>query len=145
MSGIDVADELLALYNEVKLRKTYKYFVFELVATGTVAGRTSYAWSILNKAGPGATNAEAWNEMTSAFPADSARFAVFDFEEVKADGRAIQKLVLIKWCPDAVHFRMKMVAGSSYQTLKDKLLGLAKDIQAADASDLLYDTVKASL
>lgn len=31
------------------------------------------------------------------------------------------------------------------QTLKDKLTGLGKDIQASDASDLNYDTLKASL
>lgn len=31
------------------------------------------------------------------------------------------------------------------QTLKDKLTGLGKDIQASDAADLNYDTLKASL
>jgi hypothetical protein len=34
----------------------------------------------------------------SVLPEDAARFVVFDFTEVKADGRQIKKLVLIKWC-----------------------------------------------
>jgi hypothetical protein len=31
------------------------------------------------------------------------------------------------------------------QTLKEKLTGLGKDIQASDASDLAYEAIKASL
>ena len=51
-------------------------------------------------------------------------------------------VVLIKWCPDTVSFRLKPVIGASYQTLKEKLQGLGKDIQAADTSDLDYETIK---
>lgn len=51
-------------------------------------------------------------------------------------------VVLIKWCPDTVSFRLKPVIGASYQTLKEKLQGLGKDIQAADTSDLDYEAIK---
>ena len=53
-------------------------------------------------------------------------------------------VILIKWCPDNVSFRLKPVIGATYQTLKEKLQGLGKDIQAADTSDLDYETIKKS-
>ncbi len=53
-------------------------------------------------------------------------------------------MILIKWCPDNVSFRLKPVIGSTYQTLKEKLQGLGKDIQASDPSDLDYEAIKKS-
>ena len=48
-------------------------------------------------------------------------------------------------CPDAVNFRLKPVIGATYQTLKEKLTGLGKDIQATDPSDLDYAAVAKQL
>jgi hypothetical protein len=48
-------------------------------------------------------------------------------------------------CPDTVNFRLKPVIGATYQTLKEKLQGLGKDIQAVDPSDLSYETIKNQL
>ena len=48
-------------------------------------------------------------------------------------------------CPDNVNFRVKPVIGASYQTLKEKLSGLGKDIQAVDPADLDYKVIKTQL
>ncbi len=48
-------------------------------------------------------------------------------------------------CPEAVNFRVKPVIGATYQTLKEKLTGLGKDIQASDMSDLEYESIKRQL
>ncbi len=48
-------------------------------------------------------------------------------------------------CPDSVNFRLKPVVGATYQTLKEKLMGLGKDVQAADPSDLDYEAIKKQL
>lgn len=48
-------------------------------------------------------------------------------------------------CPDAVNFRLKPVIGATYQTLKEKLTGLGKDLQATDPSDLDYAAVSKML
>ena len=37
-------------------------------------------------------------------------------------------------------FRLKPVIGATYQTLKEKLQGLGKDVQASDTSDLDYES-----
>ena len=59
-------------------------------------------------------NRAAYDEMLASL-GPAAKFIVFDFADTKADGRQIKKLVLIKWVPDAVHFRDKTVYGGSYQ------------------------------
>jgi len=147
MSGIAVSDELLSLYEDIKLRHKHKFVIFSLKQTGVVAGKASYDWSIDHLAPPAADdkNRESFEELVKMLPAEEARFVVFDFADVKADGRQIKKLVLIKWCPDSTHFRLKTVIGASYQTLKEKLSGLGKDVQAADPADLAYEAIKASL
>ena len=175
-SGISVSDELLGLYEEIKLRHKHKYVIFSLKPSGSVGGKASFDWSIDFKAEPvpDDKNKDAFTEMVGKLPADEARFVVFDFADVKADGRQIKKLVLIKWyvplptvkcldnmplytpvmlmllcfacrCPDSTHFRVKTVIGGTYQTLKEKLSGLGKDVQAADPADLSYEAIKASL
>jgi cofilin len=145
-SGIDVSDELITLYEDVKLRKKHKYFVFSLKKTGQVGVKATFDWSIDHKAEPASDdkNKDSFIELVKNLPTDDARFVVFDFTETKDDGRQIKKLILIKWCPDAVNFRLKPVIGATYQTLKEKLSGLGKDIQAVDPSDLDYAVVAVS-
>jgi len=147
MSGIDVSEELLSLFEGVKLRHTNKYFTFSLKETGKVAGKSVYDWEINHKAEAASDdkNKEQFDALVASLPAAEPRFIVFDFTDTKADGRLIKKLILIKWCPDSVHFRIKPVIGATYQTLKEKLSGLGKDIQASDHSDLSYDAIKAAL
>lgn len=142
-----MSDELLALYEDVKLRHKHKYFIFSLKSTGSVGGKATFDWSIDHKADPVPVdkNREAFEEMSKLLPHDEARFVVFDFTDTKSDGRSIAKLVLLKWCPDSTHFRVKTVIGGTYQTLKEKLSGLGKDVQASDAADLSYDAIKTSL
>lgn len=108
---------------------------------------TTFDWSIDFKADPieDDKNKEAFATMCDSLPAAEARFVVFDFADLRPDGRQIKKLVLIKWCPDAVTFRIKPVIGATYQTLKDKLTGLGKDIQASDKGDLAYEAIKSQL
>ena len=98
-SGIDVTDELLNLYEEVKLRHKHKYFVFSLKQTGGSATKTTWDWEVNHKAGAVADdkNLEAFTEMMKSLPTDEARFIIFDFADTKADGRQIKKLILIKW------------------------------------------------
>lgn len=138
---------------------------------GKVGGKSVYDWSIDAKADPvdASANKSSWEALVASLPSDEPRFVVFDFTDTKADGRVIAKLVLIKWCahhlhphhtppyhhcrtactprrcPDSVNFRIKPVIGASYQTLKEKLAGLGKDVQATDPADLGYDAVKAAL
>eukprot|EP00353_Schmidingerella_taraikaensis_P008670 CAMPEP_0185580298 /NCGR_PEP_ID=MMETSP0434-20130131/16056_1 /TAXON_ID=626734 ORGANISM="Favella taraikaensis, Strain Fe Narragansett Bay" /NCGR_SAMPLE_ID=MMETSP0434 /ASSEMBLY_ACC=CAM_ASM_000379 /LENGTH=147 /DNA_ID=CAMNT_0028198523 /DNA_START=27 /DNA_END=470 /DNA_ORIENTATION=+ len=143
MSGISVSDELLELYEQVKLRDAHKYILFSLKKQDD-AGRT-FDWAIDHRADKDTdigNNKTHWDAMVSSLPEDSAMFVVFDFTFNKADGRLVKKLLLIKWCPDTVHFRVKPVIGATYQTLKDKLTGIAADVQCVDTDDLEYEAIQ---
>jgi hypothetical protein len=90
-------------------------------------------------------NQEAWEELLAKLPADAGVFTLFDFREKASDGRIIDKLVLLKWCPDTVPVEQKMLMGSTYQCLKQKLSGLSKDVQAASPSGITYRDMHAQL
>ena len=98
-TGISISDELLSLYEEVKLRHKHKYFSFSLQKTGQVGVKVTYDWRIDSKAepSPDSENKSAFAAMIKDLPTDDARFIVFDFTESKDDGRQIKKLLLIKW------------------------------------------------
>ena len=98
-SGIDVSDEILNLYEDIKLRHKYKYFTFSLKQTGGTATKTTWDWDINEKADAVADdkNLVAFQDLIKSLPTDEARFVVFDFADTKADGRQIKKLLLIKW------------------------------------------------
>jgi hypothetical protein len=98
-SGIDVSDAILSLYEDVKLRKKHKYFVFSLKKTGQTGVKANYDWEInaTSEPQPDDKNKDAFLELVKSLPSDDARFVVFDFTESKEDGRQIKKLVLIKW------------------------------------------------
>jgi hypothetical protein len=127
-SGIDISDELLSLYDQVKLKHANKWFSFSLQKSGQTGVKSNFEWRIDNKVEPCSDdkNEEVFKAMVKGLPADDSRFVVFDFTETKDDGRQIKKLLLIKWCPDTVNFRLKPVVGATYQTLKEKLQGLGK-------------------
>ena len=113
-SGIDVTDELLNLYEEVKLRHKHKYFVFSLKQTGGSATKTTWDWEVNHKADAVSDdkNLQAYSEMVKLLPTDEARFIIFDFSEMKSDGRQIKKLLLIKWyvaCRRAQSVRARVV------------------------------------
>jgi hypothetical protein len=92
-SGIDISDELLALYDQLKIKKAYKHISFTLAKTGTAAGKDVYGWTILEKSDPQPDDANEANfkAMVKSLPEGEPRFVVYDFTETKADGRLIKK------------------------------------------------------
>ncbi len=95
-----MSDEILSIYEDVKLRHKHKYFTFSLTKTGQVGVKATYDWVINERADaiPDDKNKDAFAQLVKSLPSDDARFVVFDFTETKDDGRQIKKLVLIKWC-----------------------------------------------
>jgi hypothetical protein len=59
-----------------------------------------FRFKVIEAAAPDASvdgNKAAFDALVRSLPADAARFAVFDFLKNTADGRMVQKLILIKW------------------------------------------------
>ena len=98
-----------------------------------------------NTTGGNMDNATAWNMMMKELPHDDARFILFDYTAKATDNRNLNKIILIKYCPDNANVNIKMLMGSTHETLKRNLTGIAKDVQACDSSEMDYKTISDSL
>jgi hypothetical protein len=128
----------------MRLRRKHKYVVFALKQTGVASGKAVWDWEVKEKVPPSAAddNMSAWKALSASLPKDEGRFALFDWTAKASDGRNVQKLILVKFCPDTANVGVKMMMGATHESLKRSLAGLSRDIQAADASDMAYDQVE---
>lgn len=84
-----------------------------------------------------------WDDFKKAVcKGDSAVWGVIDFEAKKADGSVLNKMIFVSWCPDNIGVRMKMMHGSSTETIKRKFQ-LNKSIQASTPAEVELKEAKA--
>jgi hypothetical protein len=149
-----VSPELALYAEEMRLHRKYKYVTFTLKNTGLDSAKKAvWAWEIVDAvpAAPAATsaadddNVAAWQALSSSLPKDSAVFTLFDWACKASDGRRVNKVILVKWCPDTAPVAQKMMFGSTHEALRRSLPGLARDLQAADAADVVYEAVARSV
>ena len=109
-SGIDISDELLALYDALKLKKAHKYIIFTLEKTGTAAGKDVFGWNIKERGepSPDEANAEVFKAVVKSLPESEPRFVVFDFTETKSDGRLIKKRACARRARGRAHLPQKL-------------------------------------
>jgi len=75
-------------------------------------------------------------------PHCGCRYGVFDCEYTDPKtGSNRNKIVFFAWVPDNAKVRPKMIFASSKDELKKRLVGVACEVQAADAGDLEYPSV----
>jgi len=60
-------------------------------------------------------------------------------------GGGKRKIAFFMWAPEVANVKSKMVYAASKDALRKKLDGIAKEIQANDAADLVYADVKTAL
>jgi len=77
-----------------------------------------------------------YKDFTDSLPKDEPRYAVLDFEYNTDDGRPQSKLLFVLWSPDNSNVKKKMVYAASKDNIKRKLVGVAKELQANDASEV---------
>lgn len=129
-SGVAVADESLAAFNDLKLGKKYKFIIFALNAEKTkiVVEETS-------------TDVE-YDAFLEKLPENECKYAVYDFEyEIGGGEGKRNKIVFYTWSPDTAPVRSKMVYASSKDALRRALNGISADIQGTDFSEVAYETV----
>ncbi|KAM9914549.1 hypothetical protein OXX69_000542 [Metschnikowia pulcherrima] len=129
-SGVTVADESLAAFNDLKLGKKSKFIIFALNAEKTqiVVDKTS--------------SDDDYESFLAELPEDECKYAVYDFEYEIGGGEGKRtKIVFYTWSPDTAPVRSKMVYASSKDALRRALNGIAADIQGTDFSEVAYDSV----
>ncbi|XP_078676201.1 uncharacterized protein LOC144913396 [Branchiostoma floridae x Branchiostoma belcheri] len=127
-SGIKVTDEVVKAYDEVKLKHMFKYVTFRVADNETEI--------IVESKQKEST----WEEFQASLPDKEPRWSVYDFDYKNREGQDRNKLILVKWCPDDVGIKKKMMHSSSSDSLAKKCKGVA--VQANDRSDLNYNEVR---
>ncbi|KAI9470493.1 MAG: hypothetical protein EXX96DRAFT_584524 [Benjaminiella poitrasii] len=129
-SGVAVSDQCYEFYEDLKLRKKYKYIIFklsddnkEIIVEKTAAADTEY------------------DEFLAALPQDEPRYAVYDFEYEKPGEGKRNKITFFAWVPDTSKVRQKMLYASSKEALRRNLVGIAVEVQGTDSSEVDYDAV----
>ncbi|CDS11885.1 hypothetical protein LRAMOSA04081 [Lichtheimia ramosa] len=128
-SGVAVNDQCLELYQEFKLRKSYKYIIFKL--------SDDLKEIVVEKAAETGT----YDEFLACLPADEPRYAVYDFDYEKPGEGQRFKITFYSWIPDTAKVRQKMLYASSKDALRKKLVGLAIEIQGTDFSEVDHEAV----
>ena len=124
-AGLKTDEECMSLFNELKLRKKYRYIVY------SISNNTISVESKLDSGAP-----FKYSDFVHILSkAGAPRFAVLDytFEE---DNVQRSKIVFVFWCPDSTKTRDKMMYASAKEDFQKKLTGLQKVKQVNDESDL---------
>lgn len=127
-SGVAIQDKVVEVFQDFKLKKSYRYILFKLSDdfTSIEVDKTSEKGT--------------YEEFVKSLPKDACRYAVFDFEYSTNDGPR-NKLLFYTWSPDTAKIKQKMIYASSKDGLKKKLDGVYTEIQCTDLSEVSHETV----
>eukprot|EP00727_Mastigamoeba_balamuthi_P011287 m51a1_g6781 putative actin-depolymerizing factor adf6 (140) ;mRNA; f:135997-136523 len=129
--SVPFKDEVLQLYNELKLSKAYRYLIFRITDDLKLV-------VCEKKAQTSAT----YEQFVADLPKDDCRYAVFDltFTQESGDGDR-SKLVFVLWTPDTAKTKLKMVYANTKKDLRQAFVGIGAEIQATDMSEIDYQVV----
>ncbi|KAI8978109.1 hypothetical protein BDB01DRAFT_800841 [Pilobolus umbonatus] len=128
-SGVSVSDDCLEKYQELKLRKAYKYIIYKLSDDNKQI--------VIDAAVPTAS----YQEFLDALPENEPRYAIYDFDFEKPGEGMRNKITFYTWIPDSSKIRQKMLYASSKDAIRRQLVGIAVEIQGTDATEVDYDSV----
>ncbi|KAI9141443.1 putative COF1-cofilin [Paraphysoderma sedebokerense] len=128
-SGVTVADNCLDVFQELKLKKKFKYILYKLNADNTEV--------VVEKTAEQAS----YDEFIKSLPIDGCRYAIYDLEYEKPGEGLRNKICFYAWSPDSAKIKSKMVYAASKDALRKKLVGIAAEIQCTDLAEVSYDAV----
>ncbi|XP_015793311.1 cofilin/actin-depolymerizing factor homolog [Tetranychus urticae] len=128
-SGVTVSTEAKTVYEEVKKDRKYRYIIYHIKDERVID---------VESTGPrDATYADFLEELNK-FKTE-CRYCVFDFPaNIPVEGSqdtqsmSVNRLILMRWCPEGARVKQKMLYSSSYEALKRALVGIYKYIQACE-------------
>ncbi|KAF8856309.1 cofilin/tropomyosin-type actin-binding protein [Acephala macrosclerotiorum] len=140
-SGVQVDNDCIKQFNELKLGKSIKYIIYKLSDdfNNIVVEETSSDkdWDNFREK---LVNAKTKNKQGKE--GKGPRYAVYDFEYDLASGEGKRnKITFIAWSPDDAGIGPKMTYASSKDALKRALNGIAAEVQANDEDDIEYNTI----
>jgi len=140
-SGVTVAKDCIEKYQQLLLKKQYKYLIFQI--------SSDFKEIIFDRE----STSDSWDEFREALESSKTvakngkegvgpRYAIYDFKYELPSGEGNRSRVLfIFWCPDTASVQPKMIYASSKEALKNALSGIAAEIQANSPDDIEYEEV----
>eukprot|EP00747_Dinoflagellata_sp_TGD_P164328 gnl/TRDRNA2_/TRDRNA2_184124_c0_seq1.p1 gnl/TRDRNA2_/TRDRNA2_184124_c0~~gnl/TRDRNA2_/TRDRNA2_184124_c0_seq1.p1 ORF type:complete len:138 (-),score=43.77 gnl/TRDRNA2_/TRDRNA2_184124_c0_seq1:137-550(-) len=131
-SGVAVDDACVTVYNEMKMKKQLKFVLFKIQDKKLI---------VIDSQGD---TSKTMDDFKAALPTDQPRYGLVDIEYTTDDGRPQQKLTFVMWSPDdTCSVKDKMLYASSKDAIKKKLVGVMKELQANEMSDLSEENILA--
>lgn len=117
------------IYEEVKKDKRFRYIVYYIKDERVI--------EVEDTGDRDATYQDFLEKLSSL--KNECRYCVFDFPvDIPVEGNAdaarmsVNRLVLMRWCPEEAKVKQKMLYSSSYEALKRALVGIYKYVQACE-------------
>eukprot|EP00916_Digyalum_oweni_P023239 GHVL01038612.1.p1 GENE.GHVL01038612.1~~GHVL01038612.1.p1 ORF type:complete len:137 (+),score=19.99 GHVL01038612.1:58-468(+) len=128
-TGVLVNDDCLTKFNELKMSHAMRYVIFKIENQKEIIVESTGDKSLT------------YQDFVKALPPEEPRYGVVDVQYDTPDGRPQEKIVFVGWSPDNCGVKLRMLYASSKDSIKRKLQGCAKDVQANDLGDLDPDTI----
>mmetsp|Transcript_122507 Transcript_122507/g.352030 ORF Transcript_122507/g.352030 Transcript_122507/m.352030 type:complete len:137 (+) Transcript_122507:90-500(+) len=130
MSGVTVASACVDIFNQIKMKKDLRYVTFKIEDGKEI---------VVDCSGPPDEN---WDDFVAKLPEEEPRYALVDVPFENKQGVQTSKLTFVAWSPDdKTTVKQRMVYASSKKAIKDKFVGVMKEVQANDMSDLAWDDI----
>jgi cofilin len=125
MSGVACNDDCVAKFDQMKIRHTHRFIVYKIKDDKSAIEIETEGSAELT-----------YDDFLAAMPEDAPRYAVVDIPYTLPDGRPQEKICFFLWNPDTCGVKAKMLYASSKDSIRKKLQGVHKEIQANDRSDM---------
>ncbi|CAL6071976.1 Cofilin/tropomyosin-type_actin-binding protein [Hexamita inflata] len=131
MSGIQMSEEAIKAYDELRLKHNANAIIFVINPEQTAV--------IVEQIFAGEQPAEeVIKAVVDVLPEKDCRFIVYDFK-FESDGCNMSKLAFIQWSPEAAKTRPKMLYSSTKRACIDKMSGIQLEIQANSLDEFNKD------
>ena len=139
MSGIEVDQSVVTLFNDMKIRHTNKYAIFRIekkkaIVLDLSADANADADETTDREG----DKKRFQELSTLLKTAEPRYVLYDFRFTTKEGRLINKLAFIFWCPEDSKVGDKMLYAASKDAIKKTFNGLSTEFQANDRGDFDY-------
>ncbi|KAF7232056.1 hypothetical protein EG68_11616 [Paragonimus skrjabini miyazakii] len=129
-SGVKCNQACIDAFNDLKLRKTYRYILFHIYNNEEI--------QILRKADRSATYDDFKQDLLDAMDEGEGRYAVFDYE----CPTKMPTLIFVSWTPSVLNIRKKLIYAASKDAIQKKLIGIKHAVEANDLDEIEEEEIR---
>ena len=133
-SNFPIDDAAIKAFEAIKLQHNAHYIIYKVGPLPNVVPASTGI--VIEESLPSSEPFEYKEFRNKLTEKKEPRYAVLDYHHTYDDGRKVEKLIFIFYCPDNSGVKVKMTYSSGKENFSKKLLGIAKSYQANDIGDL---------